>query len=131
MTVLTARSSSTLPITTSKSKANEPVFIIISRDRDVRSAVVKITEHGCPVHFWSWDNGLAKVFREEEAEIAQNHFKVHSPDDHLEEVGFHTRTWRIERAAFIDKHSIVVLDPLPKAAEVENFTNRLITPVYQ
>lgn len=68
------------------------VFIIISRDRDVRSAVVKITEHGCPVHFWSWDNGLAKVFREEEAEIAQNHFKVHSLDDHLEEVGFHTRT---------------------------------------
>ncbi|KAK4244699.1 hypothetical protein C7999DRAFT_43665 [Corynascus novoguineensis] len=107
------------------------VFIIVSGDRDVRSAVVKITEHGCPVHLWSWDNGLAKVFREDDDEIAQNLFKVHSLDDHLEEVGFHTRTWRIDRAAFIDKHSIVVLDPLPKAPEVENFINRLRTPVYQ
>ncbi|KAH6630955.1 hypothetical protein B0J18DRAFT_488683 [Chaetomium sp. MPI-SDFR-AT-0129] len=106
------------------------VFIIVSGDRDVRSAVMAITEQRYRVHLWSWNNGLAKIFREHDDEIAQGLFEVHLLDDYLEEVGFHASTFRIDRAV-IDPHSIVVLDPLPRGDNVEAFLNHLRTPVYR
>ncbi|KAL2168678.1 hypothetical protein VTG60DRAFT_6961 [Thermothelomyces hinnuleus] len=121
------------------------VFIIVSGDRDVRSAIVRITtQYRFPVHLWSWENALARVFRaankqekgeeeegnDKDSEIDRDLFHVHLLDDHLEEVGFHASTFRIDRAV-INEHSIVVLDPLPRADRVENFLDRLRTPVYR
>ncbi|KAL2151223.1 hypothetical protein VTH82DRAFT_6321 [Thermothelomyces myriococcoides] len=113
-------------------KPKPAVFIIVSGDRDVRSAVVKITKRGFPVHLWSWANGLAQVFRPDggDKEINWSLFRVHLLDDHLEEVGFHASKFRIDRAD-IHGHSIVVLDPLPRANRVEDFLQNLRVPVYR
>ncbi|KAG7293919.1 hypothetical protein NEMBOFW57_003979 [Staphylotrichum longicolle] len=107
------------------------VFIIVSGDRDVRSAVVRITsKYRCQVHLWSWANGLARVYTHENGDIDKKLFEVHFLDDHLEKVGFHANIFRVDRAV-ISPHSIVVLDPLPKADKVEEFLQRLRTPVYR
>jgi hypothetical protein len=107
------------------------VFIIVSGDRDVRSAVVRITrKYHCQVHLWSWKNGLATVYKRNDEEIAQGLFEVHFLDDYLEKVGFHANIFRVDRAV-INPHSIVVLDPLPRADKVEEFLKRLRTPVYR
>ncbi|KAK4154002.1 hypothetical protein C8A00DRAFT_33256 [Chaetomidium leptoderma] len=106
------------------------VFIIVSGDRDVRTAVVRITKkYRCQVHLWSWKNGLAGVYKRDDG-IAANLFEVHFLDDHLEKVGFRADKFRVDRAV-INPHSIVILDPLPKADKVEEFLERLRTPVYR
>ncbi|KAJ4292886.1 hypothetical protein N0V88_005546 [Collariella sp. IMI 366227] len=107
------------------------VFIIVSGDRDVRSAVSRITrKYGCHVHMWSWQNCLAKVYTRPDNEIDPSLFDVHLLDEYLDEVTFHATTFRPERAV-INPHSIVVLDPLPSADKVEEFLDRLRTPVYR
>ena len=107
------------------------VFIIVSGDLDVRTAITRITKkHGCQVHLWSWENGLARAFTREDKDIAQDLFKVHLLDNHLDEVGFHADEFRIDRA-MINPHSIVVLDPLPKVKGVIWFLGKLRTPTYR
>lgn len=62
------------------------VFIIVSGDIVVRSAVVKITRKGFRVHLWPWKNGLAKVFTEEDKDIDWDLFQVHYLDSLLERI---------------------------------------------
>ncbi|KAK3902643.1 hypothetical protein C8A05DRAFT_43980 [Staphylotrichum tortipilum] len=107
------------------------VFIIVSGDRDVRSAVTRITKkRDCQVHLWSWSNGLARVFTQDDKDIAQHLFRVHLLDDYLYEIGFHASEFRADRA-MINQQSIVVLDPRPKADKVEEFLQQLRMPVYR
>ncbi len=104
------------------------VFIIVSGDRDLRSAVVRIAKKGFPVHIWSWKNGLANSFTREDKDINPSLFRVHYLDPYLETVGFSQTTFRIDRGV-INPHSIVVLDPMSRVKEVEDFLDRLRTPV--
>ncbi|KAL8284898.1 hypothetical protein RB597_002123 [Gaeumannomyces tritici] len=106
------------------------VFIIVSGDRDVRSAVVKIVGRGFPVHIWAWKNGIAKAFTREDPDINPDLFKAHLLDPHLEDMGLTRTTFRVDRSV-INPHSIVVLDPMSKVDEVENFLNQLRTPAYR
>lgn len=99
-------------------------FIIVSGDRDLYSAVSKIVERGFPVHVWSWKNGLASVYTSQQDELID----VHLLDDHLEEIGFRETTFRIDRST-ISPHSIVILDPLPKADKIKDFISDLKIPV--
>ena len=59
-------------------------FVIISGDRNLYSAVMRIVEMGFPVHVWSWKDGLAGVYTQQEEAL----IKVHLLDDYLEEIGF-------------------------------------------
>ncbi len=107
------------------------VFIIVSGDRDLRSAITRITKkRGFQVHLWSWKNGLAGAYTKDDEDIAQHLFEVHLLDNYLDEVGFRVSEFRVDRA-MISPHSIVVLDPLPEADKVEAFLKRLGTPVYR
>ncbi|KAL8371850.1 hypothetical protein RB595_001580 [Gaeumannomyces hyphopodioides] len=106
------------------------VFIIVSGDRDVRAAVIKIVRKGFPVHIWAWRNGIASAFTKEDPDINPDLFKVHYLDPHLETMGLTRTTFRVDRSV-INPHSIVVLDPMSKANEVENFLNQLRTPAYR
>ena len=55
---------------------------------------------------------------------------MHQLDDYLEEIGFRETLFRVDRNT-IDPASIVVLDPLPHASEIEGFVKALRTPVYR
>ncbi len=110
--------------------ATPAVFIIVSGDRDLRPAIIRITKRGFHVHLWSWRNGLSKVFTEPDDEIESSLFHVHYLDPYLEKVGFRQTTFRVDRGV-IHPHSIVVLDPLPKATHVEDFIKDLKTPAFR
>jgi hypothetical protein len=75
---------------------------------------------------WSWKNGLASVYTQQQEEFVQVHFL----DDYLEEIGFRETTFRVDRNT-ISPNSIVVLDPLPKADEIKELVSSLRTPVYR
>lgn len=107
------------------------VFVIVSGDRDLLSAVTRITQKGFKVHLWSWKNGLASVYEKEQDErIDWSLFQVHLLDDYLETIGFKANTFRVDRN-ILDPHGIVVLDPLTKVDEVEEFLDCLGTPFYR
>lgn len=106
------------------------VFIIVPGDRDLRAAVVKIAKKGFPVHVWSWKNGIANSFTEEDKDIDPSLFRVHYLDPYLETVGLSQTTFRVDRGV-INPQSIVVLDPMSRVKEVEVFLNRLRTPVWR
>ena len=66
------------------------VFIIVSGDRDLRPAVVKIANKGFPVHIWSWKNGIAESFTREDKDVDPCLLHVHYLDPFLDNVGFCT-----------------------------------------
>ncbi|KAK3898711.1 hypothetical protein C8A05DRAFT_18753 [Staphylotrichum tortipilum] len=100
------------------------VFIIVSGDRDLRPAVNKVTKKGFHLHLWSWENGLANVFTKPDN---PDLFHLHLLDPYLERIGFRQSKFRLE-PRFIHGHSIVVLDPLRNASEVDHFLKDLKTP---
>lgn len=103
-------------------------FMIVSGDRDLLSAVSKITkEFEFRVHVWSWKNCLASVYTQQQEDKL---IRVHLLDDYLEKIGFRETTFRVDRNT-ISPHSIVVLDPMPKATEIEEFLSCLRIPVYR
>lgn len=101
-------------------------YMIVSGDRDLRPAVEKIVKRGFRVHVWSWKNSLSNVYKE----MAHDSVRVHLLDDYLEEIGFRETTFRVDRNT-ISQDSIVVLDPLPKADEIQDLVSKLRVPVYQ
>lgn len=105
------------------------VFIIVSGDQDINTAVEKITsDFGHRVHVWSWKDGLSDVYKrhEEKRDLVQ----VHLLDDYLDYIGFCETTWKADRNV-ISPYSIVVLDPLPKSKEIEEFLSRFPAPAYK
>ena len=106
------------------------VFIIVSGDRDLHAAVVKIAKRGFPVHIWSWKNGIANSFTKEDKDIDPRLFRVHYLDPYLETVGFSQTTFRVDRGV-INPHSIVVLDPMSRVKAVEDFFSHLRTPIWR
>jgi NYN domain len=101
-------------------------FMLVSGDSDLLPAVEAIVKRGFPVHIWSWENCLASVYKQQKEELIQVHFL----DDYLEAIGFRETNFRINRTA-INPNSVVVLDPLPKADEIEKFVSSLRIPVYR
>lgn len=99
-------------------------FIIVSGDRDLRPAVEKIKKYGFQVHIWSWKKALASVYR------IDDDVKVYLLDNYLEEIGFRETTFRVDLKR-ISAHSIVVLDPLPRADDIESYVKSLRIPIYQ
>ncbi|KAK3897041.1 hypothetical protein C8A05DRAFT_48187 [Staphylotrichum tortipilum] len=106
------------------------VFIIVSGDRDLRPAMIKITQMGFHAHLWSWSNGLAKIFTLPDDEIEKSLFHVHDLDPYLKEVGFTQTTFRVTRAA-MHPQSFVILDPIPKADLIEQFIATLKIPSFR
>ncbi|EJT69075.1 hypothetical protein GGTG_13343 [Gaeumannomyces tritici R3-111a-1] len=60
------------------------VFIVVTGNRKVRSAVAKIAARGFPVHIWFWKNGMAKELIREDTDIDQDLVKTHYLDPYLE-----------------------------------------------
>lgn len=101
-------------------------FIIVSGDRDLQSMVSKIADRRVRVHVWSWNNALASVYTRMQNELVH----VHLRDDYLDEIGFCDTNFRVDRSV-ISPHSIVILDPLPKGAEIDKFISTLRIPIYR
>ncbi|KAM5347275.1 hypothetical protein ACJ41O_010280 [Fusarium nematophilum] len=88
-------------------------FIVVSGDEDIYSGVSTIANRGFNVHVWSWDNGLAKVYKE----LKQpNKINVNLLDDHLEKIIFTETGFRLDRWG-IPPRSTVVLDLPPSEAD--------------
>ncbi|KIW05774.1 uncharacterized protein PV09_03630 [Verruconis gallopava] len=102
-------------------------FMIVSGDKDMLSSVSRIDQRGFPVHVWSWKLSMTGAYSSDER---LRNVKVHYLDDHLEEIGFCETSFRIDRNT-IDPCSIVVLDPLPKADDIEQYVGSLTVPVYR
>jgi len=98
------------------SASRASVFIIVSGDRDLDVAVQKITENGFRVHIWSWDIGLAAVYKRREG----SGVLVHYLDNFIDRIGLNHTVFRIDRNA-IDLHSLVVMDALSKADGSRHF----------
>ena len=101
-------------------------FMLVTGDSDLLPAVEAIATRGFPVHVWSWGNCLAGVYKQQKEELVQ----VHILDEYLEAIGFRETNFRIDRTA-INANSVVVLDPLPKADEIEKYVSSLNIPVYR
>lgn len=102
--------------------------IIVSGDSDMIAAVETIREeYGLSVDIWSWKDGLAHEYLQ--LQKKDQDIKVHLLDDYLDHIGFCHTEFRVDRNV-IDPHSIVVLDPMPKATEVEEVLSDLPIPVY-
>ncbi|KAK4225161.1 hypothetical protein QBC38DRAFT_547030 [Podospora fimiseda] len=96
-------------------------FVIVSGDRDIHTAVDKIaSRRGFDVHVWSWKNGLASEYWEQNEERVH----VHLLDDHLEEIGFLEKTWKGDLGS-IPRRSPVVLGGGLRAAEIEDSVDGL------
>ncbi|KAH7134046.1 hypothetical protein EDB81DRAFT_658439, partial [Dactylonectria macrodidyma] len=92
-------------------------FILVTGDRDMYYPVEKVaTKYNLPVHIWSWDNALASVYTEAHHPLIH----VYSLDEYLEQIGFCEPNFRLDKNV-INPRSIVILDPLPKADEIEEF----------
>jgi len=97
-------------------------FIIVSGDRDLLSAVQKITKRGFAVQVWSWKDGLSNAFAQEQDKLVT----VHLLDPFLEKIGFRETNFRVDRNT-ISPHSIVVLNPTSKANEINGIDMALKT----
>ncbi|KAK0646806.1 hypothetical protein B0T16DRAFT_458691 [Cercophora newfieldiana] len=103
--------------------------VIVSGDRDLAdSAVAEILECGFPVHVWAWRNSLADIYRKMQEECERLH--VHLLDDYMEAFGYCETTFRVEKAR-ISPHSIVVLDPMPKADAIQELVSDLEISCWQ
>lgn len=102
------------------------VFMIVSGDRDLDTAVQKISQKfGFQVHVWSWKNALAGTYNQRHAGRVQ----VHQLDDYINDIGFHETAFRLDRNT-LDPHSIVIIDAFSKADEVKEFRVKMRIPTY-
>ncbi|KAK5655312.1 hypothetical protein OQA88_5879 [Cercophora sp. LCS_1] len=92
-------------------------FVIVSGDSDIRTAVLTIADkRRFPVHVWSWNNCLASEYVREPHERVS----IHRLDEYIDDISFTSEAWR-GNVKTIPKHSVVVLDPDPKAKEIDEF----------
>ena len=101
-------------------------FVLVSGDADMLAAVRVIAGKGFDVHVWSWKNALSSVYSTERQSVA----KVHELDKYLDVIGFSETKFNLKRS-LIDPNSMVVLDPLLKASEINQFVKSLSIPVYR
>ncbi|KAM0431502.1 hypothetical protein ACHAPT_005480 [Fusarium lateritium] len=107
-------------------------FIIVSGDKDLLRAVLRIAARGFEVHVWSWRNALSGVYKEPKRQdccelMDKGFIKIHLLDDFFDEISFYETEFRIDKST-IRPDSIVILNPLPQADMVHQVLANLLIP---
>lgn len=103
-------------------EAKSAIFIIVSGDKDLIRAVLRIANRGFQVHVWSWTNGMSGAYTQPKGEcrdlMDKGFIKVHHLDEHAEEFSFYETDFNLDKSE-IPPNSIVIRDPLPQAEVVD------------
>ncbi|KAH7160481.1 hypothetical protein B0J13DRAFT_128151 [Dactylonectria estremocensis] len=102
-------------------------IIIASGDPDMLPAVDEIRDDGAPVHIWSWKDELPLEYLD--LERSDRHVSVHFLDDYLERISYCDPKLYVEQSS-INPNSIVILDAMPKIAEVRKVLSHLKTRLH-
>ncbi|EEU34708.1 uncharacterized protein NECHADRAFT_87019 [Fusarium vanettenii 77-13-4] len=97
-------------------KSSRPrTFIIVSGDKDLIRAVLRIAKREFQVHVWSWRNGISAAYTQPKEEcrhlmMDRELIEVHFLDDFMDKFSFHEEVFDPKKSAIPD-NSIVILEP--------------------
>lgn len=110
------------------------IFIIVSGDKDLLRAVLRIAKRGFEVHVWSWINGMSGAYTQPKEEcrllMDQGLIKIHYLDEHMDKFSFYETDFNLDKSE-IPPHSIVIRDPLAQAEVVDQAVKSLRIPHYR
>lgn len=110
------------------------IFIIVSGDKDLLRAVLRITDRGFETHVWSWTNGMSWAYTQPKEDcrrrMDEGLIKIHHLDGYMDRFSFYETDFNLDKSE-IPPHSIVIRNPLPHAEAVDQAVKSLRIPHYR